>query len=308
MSDILSDDIWDKSSIEFEYNNTLSVFKQKFKTQNINGFIKLSDMAEQCTIDESDVFVTDNLLHCDYLPLWPEYYGAYYMDVDYCEVPVTKTACCFINRTDPFRQSWLYLLIRRNLLDESHVTYNLKIIEEEIPQEIWHKPSEIFEYLYQTNTEFAKEHEIIKTKVPFKTVNGTLEQAIMESKFSIVLETVFNMRHGVQTSEKTFRHLQMPRPFAIFANPGIIKHLKSCGFDVYDDIVDHSYDYEDSDAVRQALILNQAERFRNVEFDANLIDRLHKGCNHNKAVLKGYYDAWPGKKQQILNYLDTIGN
>ena len=280
---------------------------EKFKQNNINGWVKLGDLVEEWQINTNDVIVTDNYLNCKHVSLWPQFYGTYFLDQEYKHIPPTKTVSFFINRTDAFRQSWLYQIVRRNLFNDAHFSYHCYVLNEAFDNQ--QKPAneqEVFEYFYQYNTIFEKEHEFLKHRVPLKTFSGTVEQAILESKISLVLETYHDSNYGVALSEKTFRNLQIPRPFLIFSNPGTIEHLQRCGFDCFDDIVDHSYDKLQSEVDRQAMIFDEIEKFRSIEYDQKLIDRLLKGCNNNKKLLRQLQIAWPSKLKSVLTHLNTM--
>lgn len=44
------------------------------------------------------------------------------------------------------------------------------------------------------------------------------------------------------TTEKTWKPVASGQLFLIFGNPGAVGHLRDCGVDVFDDIIDHGYD------------------------------------------------------------------
>jgi hypothetical protein len=287
-------------------NRAKKLIIEKFKKNKINGWVKLGDLVEQWQIKTHDIVITDNYLTCDHIPLWPEFYGTYFVDQRYQHIEPSKTVSFFINRTDAFRQSWLYQIVRRNLFNSSHFSYNCFAHPHAFQDNMPITPQEVFEYYYQFNTEFESEHQFLQDKVPMQTFSGDIEQAILDSKVALILETYHDMTHGVAFSEKTFITLQIPRPFLIFSNPRTVEHLRRCGFDCFDDIVDHSYDHSKVEVERQAMILDQVEKIHNLEYDQKLVDRLQQGCNNNTSLLKQLNEAWPAKLQSVLDYLDTF--
>jgi hypothetical protein len=62
-----------------------------------------------------------------------------------------------------------------------------------------------------------------------------------DSVFNIVTES-FISADLVFLTEKTFKPIIWHQPFIMIGNPGSIEFLRTDGFDVFDDIIDHSYD------------------------------------------------------------------
>ena len=77
----------------------------------------------------------------------------------------------------------------------------------------------------------------------YDTVNnhGTVEQCIIDSKVSLVVET-YTLDTQIVFSEKIFTALQLPRPWLLYCSPYSIELLKTHGFDVLEDYVDIAYD------------------------------------------------------------------
>lgn len=56
----------------------------------------------------------------------------------------------------------------------------------------------------------------------------------------LVTETTVTPR--IFVTEKTWKPVASGQLFLIFGNPGTVGHLRDCGVDVFDDIIDHGYD------------------------------------------------------------------
>jgi len=236
---------------------------------------------------------------------WTAIYLQDYPDLD---VPIEKDFCCFINRLEPNRQSWLYQLIRRNLLDRGFVSFNSACINPEFRSMT---PTQAFEYSFEKyNSIFASEHEKIKHNIPYKNfveIDGDLLPAILGSKFALILETHFSDNRVISLTEKTFTHLQLPRPWIVFSSQGSVNYLRKLGFDVLDDIVDHSYDNISDHIQRQVAILDQCQQLADIDIHS-VLPRCKQAVEHNKKIMAAFNENWEEKilrdyelaKQQCL--------
>lgn len=86
-----------------------------------------------------------------------------------------------------------------------------------------------------------------------------LVRAYNESYFSLVAETNFQQNTLFQ-SEKIFKPVLMQQPFVTAAEPGAIRALRTMGYDVYDDFINHSYDDIEDPHDRMFELFNEVER------------------------------------------------
>ena len=201
---------------------------------------------------------------------------------------------CFMNRVRGDRNEVFYELIRRNILHKGAVSYN--ITQEELNNQ--YQSAELFHY--------EKEHTVAQDIVPYNVVDvfGSLEQVIMETNVSLILETFMNEDHVV-FSEKLFRALQQPRPWILFCSSQSVKLLKSYGFDVLDDYVDHGYDEEFNKGNRMNMLLDQLETFAERVYTRRDYERFEQAATHNQQLLTQFAMDWPQKfdavKKAIAN-------
>lgn len=241
----------------------------------------------------------------------PEYYCMYYENynnkIDW--VTPSKDFNCLIARMDPIRQSWLYLLIRRKLFDRGYVSFtmdNSRITEfDNVPA------ADAFELQYNKYmSNFEAEHNFAKSIIPYRNfdIDQDLDELIMQSKFTIVLETYNSDNSEITFTEKIIRSLRLPRPWLLFSVQYGVKQLSSWGFDTLDDIVDHSYDSIENSIERQSAILDIAERM--CDFDVELHrDRLIQASDHNMKLLRTWQenlDSFALRDAKLL--LDKIYN
>lgn len=208
--------------------------------------------------------------------------------------PVKKFNC-FIKRMDIIRQSWAYQLVRRKLFAQGFISFNMDISRHIMfghckPTD---SPMDVFENQFITHCAiFAAEHEFLKQIVPYKNFDtDSLSQLIIDSNFSIVLETYHDNNNFITLSEKIFRCLKLPRPWVMHAQQGAVAYVRNMGFDVLDDIVDHSYDDIEFTIDRQVAILNQCEVLANLDITQHE-HRLDQAANHNINLLNQFYNQW----------------
>ena len=250
---------------------------------------------------EAEYLVSETVTeHTNQLRLYPEFFGIYYINYAYNKNKIpSKKLNCFINRSCGFRQSWLYQLIREGLLDHGHVSFWSENYEYSDLS-----TGELFDHFFQENTIFRVEHEKIKNQIPYKNFNLSLEDAIIDSEKSLVIETFFEETDQICFTEKTMRVLQLPRPWYLFGNPGSISKLREWGFDVFDDWVDHSYDQEEVPHQRQRLILDQIHS--TIHYTESLLEEFEIRAQNNRNLLKEFqYQYFNHKEQNILDRLQN---
>jgi hypothetical protein len=251
--------------------------------------------------------VTDNYLQRDHHALWPQLYSMYLAELEYQLRAPDRLYNCFINRIDPFRQSWLYQLQRRGWIDQGYVTYNLYMNDRNLKNFPWKTQQELYQGMFeQGNQIFAQEHEALRARVPINNLSSTLEQAIIDSRVTIVLETYVDRPDSISLSEKIFRSLQLPRPWLLFASMGAVEHVRRCGFDTLDDVVDHGYDTEPTPARRQELILDQVANWQSRQYNTQLVERLLAAQAHNKNRLRQLVLELPEKIVTTVEQLKKL--
>ena len=221
------------------------------------------------------------------LSLLPELWHIWRFDPVY-EDCTSKGFNCFMNRVRGDRNEVFYELIRRNLLNKGAVSYNISL--EELNTE--YKNARLYEY--------EQEHHVAQNIVPYNQVDnrGSLEQVIMQTNVSLILETFMNVDH-VTFSEKLFRALQLPRPWILFCSPFSVELLRDQGFDVLDDYVNHNYDREPRKHIRMQIILDELETFVERVYTRKDYERFEIAATNNKQLLDRLSRQWPTKLQEI---------
>ena len=143
--------------------------------------------------------------------------------------------------------------------------------------------------------------------MPYNTVetHGTLEQCIIDSNVSLILETYASDSHIV-FSEKLFRCLQMPRPWLLYCSPGSIELLQDHGFDVLTDYADIAYDKIGNHETRLSHILDQLETFIDRKYSVADYQRFQQASAHNQQLLLNFGQQWPMKFDNILEKIKAL--
>lgn len=102
------------------------------------------------------------------------------------------------------------------------------------------------------------------------------------SCFSIVLETrpaVDPLDDFLFITEKSFKPLAFKHPFMSISQPGTLDHLKTCGFETFENIFDESYASCDDLKIRIFSILEQTEKYIKQPYDSLTLEKIEHNYN-----------------------------
>jgi hypothetical protein len=278
---IAQEQIWTYLSLEQQTNQ--QIIQSIGQRQEIAYLIVDSLFLKMPTAwNQSKLVVTDNIPTRDVfghvLALWPEYWHVYHYTPVYMDRPATHGYNCFMNRICEDRNRTFQELKLRNILQKGLVSFNNL------------RPGQAV----------STQQDLLNYGQPYNNLINSLEQCIIDSNISLVLETYISNDH-ITFSEKIFRVLQLPRPWLLYCSPQSIKYLRQYGFDVLDDYVDHSYDEQIQHSARLQCILDQLETFVNRCYNHDDYTRFEQAANHNRNLLLKFANAWPTKLAQVLD-------
>ena len=135
------------------------------------------------------------------------------------------------------------------------------------------------------------------TEQPILQRPVSFEQANLESYLNLVVET-YAGDATITFSEKTFRALQTPAPWMLFACRNTVKYLRELGFDVLDDVIDHNYDsvfQTGQDGINKIKNWVQAahHNLERAKSFPELTTRCQQAAEHNRNLLKIWKYQWP---------------
>jgi len=285
---VYSDQIWAGSQCrEYELNAIVSL-RRAGATPYLVDAVNINQHYKN--------LVTDNIVQQDHVPLYPEYWGTYSYQPVYHSTQPTRIFNCFMNRVCTTRQSWFYQFVRRNLLWHANVSFLLDARQEP-------RGKELYEQNFRGYEIFEHEHTLMRDRVPFCNFETDIEQAVIDTHVSLVIETYFDWPDTITFSEKTFRALQLPRPVIVYNMPGSVSALRDHGFDVWDDIIDHSYDAEPDPIQRQIAILDQLCEWRDRSYTTEQLEQFEQRAQHNRELLQRLRAQWPDRLKKVLEQL-----
>lgn len=160
-------------------------------------------------------------------------------------------------------------------------------------QKYWNPIKSYYQNKYQTIVDQIINH------IPIRNHNLSIEEASSKAWLVPVVET-YSGNTTVAFSEKVFRALQSPTPWTLFSVTGAIEYLKILGFDVMDDLVDHSYNLITQDSPHG---VNKISKFiessiknyqRLCGMDVSYIhQRGQQAAQHNQVLLTKFRQQWP---------------
>lgn len=120
-----------------------------------------------------------------------------------------------------------------------------------------------------------------------------------DTYFSLVSETVVSSNFDLHVTEKTFKPIAYYHPYMIWGQPGILKYLKSLGFETYENLFDESYDdVLDLDS-RLKIIINNVKNFNSDKYDSLTLKKIQ----HNHDL---FFDNSYIKQRIIKEIVDPI--
>lgn len=103
-------------------------------------------------------------------------------------------------------------------------------------------------------------------------------------------------------TEKTWKPIASGQLFLVWGNAGIVSHLRELGFDVFDDIIDHSYDSEPDHRSRLDMIHQEIHRLVQHDF-AEIYSKTmaRRQSNFQKFIGDQLMQPWVTRINNILS-------
>ena len=274
--------------------------------------------------DRNTVVITDNRV------LWPtmyqvlqlpeSYFGIYNYQPQQHEWQPDRRFNFSVNRLDGKRMTLFLELVSRTLKPNSRI-FDLE--RDYVNFNCWHWNStndsttafqqnfkNEFKFVpdtYRTLYEAAYNHML--PLMPYRNHDFDFEQSQYRAWMNIVLET-YAGESVIALSEKTFRALVTPVPWASYSTRHTVAYLKSLGFDVLTDLFDHAYDarlenelakFGDKLVDFYHLAATCVDKLKTKNFDT-IKQRCQQAADHNQSRLAEMQVAWP---MDFANWLPT---
>ena len=268
--------------------------------------------------DTDTIIVTDNHMpfatNYQILKLPSSYFGVFnYVPKDQHWKP-SKRFNFSVNRLDSQRQLILLELTKQSggidqVIQLDHVNFNARAQGNEHTAE--DARGSFAQCWTQLNQLHGTEHTVWFDQalpyIPVRNHGFTVEQAQVGAYLNLVIET-YAGDASIALSEKIFRALVTPSPWAVFSAKHAVNYLTTLGFDVLDDVVDHSYDSLTQSntmyghgKISEFIKLNIQNYHKITHLDLNkLTTRCQTAAAHNQQLLAKMQREWPGDFAQWL--------
>jgi len=239
-------------------------------------------------------YATDNHFRtsAEYINLAPEFWHIYRCPEITKNIYPYKHFNVMMNRISGERLMLLYMLKEADLFKKGLIGFNC-LYHDRDPDRSQRQAN--FSQVHNDCGwhHWDKLHNEFKLQMPM-LLNMDPDTAAMRSDITLVVESYVSDT-VIAFSEKIFRALQTPRPWILFCSPGSVSVLRSAGFDVMDDIVDHSYDEIVNVEQRLQAIITELKKLKYF-----FLPRYKQAVETNQAILDRLKHQWSYKLQSIL--------
>jgi len=150
------------------------------------------------------------------------------------------------------------------------------------------------EQLVHAETKELSTFRKLADMMPIKNYTINHDQTYTRSWLNIIVET-YSSDNVVSLSEKIFRCLVTPVPWIAFSGRYTMARLRSLGFDVLDDVVDHSYDRLIEAHHKMSGFVDTADHtitdLKTQDWNG-LKQRCELAAQHNQKLLAGMKNVW----------------
>jgi hypothetical protein len=190
--------------------------------------------------DRDTTVITDNYIGCPtqyrVIKLPNSFFGIYSYSSKYKTWSPDREFSFAVNRIDPRRLLTFLNLAKNTLLDLGYVNFNC---ESDSLNDFSKNFDLCWEKLDYRSKKIHKEtYDILSTQMPMKNYNIDHDQVYVKSLLNIIVET-YGSDNSIALSEKIFRCLLSPAPWAGYLGRYGVAYLESLGFDCLLDVVDH---------------------------------------------------------------------
>jgi hypothetical protein len=236
--------------------NTISHTRSVWRRKQQKIIVSLVDDLWDCTanrsqdtpylFDRDTTVITDNFLNCPSVyriyRAPQSFYGIYSYTPGSQDWTPDRDYTFAVNRMD-FKRMQVLLQLYQNLgFDSGYVSFNCQIGSKRVaPEDVRHQAFVDEAIAHSATDQERNAFLILADQMPIK--NYSLEHDVIYNRSwtNIIVET-YSSDNVISLSEKIFRCLVTPVPWIAYSGRYTVAKLRELGFDVLDDIVDHSYD------------------------------------------------------------------
>jgi len=198
------------------------------------------------------------------------------------------------NTTKIFRIQLLLWLIKTGYIDDSYVSILIKN-EYFDRNRLRSKEDELSDLIEYYNRFEGMGFNVLDWNYPevnndvFSSLKYTTKSHYSDTLFNIISETTCDT-NSLNLTEKSFKGIANCHPYLVIGDVNTHKHIKDLGFELYEDLIDYSFDSIDNSEIRLNSALKEVKRIYNIggngilEWYKKNIDKIE----HNKSKFFEY--------------------
>jgi hypothetical protein len=304
----------------FQKTTDISHTRSVWQRQNLKVVVSLVDDFWDCAsnraqetpylFDQQTLVITDNFVSCPTLyrlyQMPASFYGIYYHQPDNNSWSPDRDYSFAVNRLDYKRMQILAEVYQHLRFGVGYVNFNCDIGGFYVANTQARQQAFLDQVrIYAGSPNEEKTLSTLAHMMPLKNYDIEHDNIFTRSWLNLVVET-YSSDNVISFSEKIFRCLVTPAPWAVYAGRYSVARLRQLGFDVLDDVVDHSYDglmemqHKISNFTLQAR--NTITKLKTQDWHS-VRSRCESAAQHNQKLLKEFFQEWT---QQQPSWLDQL--
>ena len=194
---------------------------------------------------------------------------------------------CMMNNHREHRDHLLLNLLHRNMMDKGDVVYHGRRFD--VPG--------VMDFPLFEDTRHLKQ----------ETYHGHITDTLMYKAVMIELVSEAFIDNLIFITEKCVRPMCAGIPAIYVAGRGYVQSLRDLGFEVYDHVIDHSYDTEADDWIRINKVCIELQHILNLYTPQQFYDATIENTMYNQKLLKEkYLNAQPDAF--LKSWIADVGN
>ena len=175
------------------------------------------------------------------------------------------------NTTKTFRIQLLLWLMKTGYIDDSYVSILIKN-EYFDRNRLRSKEDELYDLVDYYNRFEGMGFNVLDWNYPefkndvFSSLKYTTKSHYADTVFNIITETT-SENHQLNLTEKSFKAMANCHPYLVLGDVGTHQHIKDLGFNLYEDLIDYSFDSIENNGERLSQGLKQIRRMHELGKD-----------------------------------------
>jgi hypothetical protein len=198
------------------------------------------------------------------------------------------------NTTKSFRIQLLLWLLKNGIIDDTYVSVLIKN-ENFDRNQLRSSEDELYDLVAYYNKFEGMGFSVLDWDYPnhqndvFSNLKYTTKSHYTDTIFNIITETTFE-NDQLNLTEKSFKAMANCHPYLVIGDVGVNEHIKNLGFELYEDLIDYSFDSIEDNQIRLNQALKEVRKIYKmgkneiIDWYKNNIEKIEK----NKSKLFTY--------------------